>query len=62
MPYESEVRISWRTPAVVSATVRDTRGLSDVRLAAHTWSCSCGAEMPCVHVELVREVVGEDAA
>jgi len=51
-----DVVISWKTPGVVSATVRDDRGVWDVRWSASTgWSCTC-AEPGCAHAAAVRQL------
>ncbi len=57
----NDVQILWRTPGVVSASVRDAAGVHDVRWASSTgWSCTCvGGAIPCAHVLATQQTVGE---
>ncbi len=53
------VRISWRTPSMTSARVRDAGGIFDVswqRLRG--WHCSCLAD-ECAHVSAVLMVTNK---
>jgi len=52
---DDDVVITWRTPGVICASVRDDRGVVDVRWSGSTgWSCSCG-DLACHHIEAVRQ-------
>ncbi len=50
------VRISWRTPSMTSARVRDASGIRDVRWERlRGWHCSCLAD-ECAHISAVLMV------
>lgn len=57
---EREVVICWRTPGVVSASVRDSAGVWDVRwTTSQGWTCSC-PEPCCCHVSAVKALTIEE--
>jgi len=60
-----DVQILWRTPGVVSASVRDgSSGVHDVRWARSTgWSCSCNeVGGRCAHVLAVERLTAGERA
>ena len=52
------VLVTWRTPGVIAASVRDAAGILDVRWSRLAgWSCSgCPDEHRCHHVAAVRQL------
>jgi hypothetical protein len=58
----ADVCIRWRTPSLVSASVRDVDGIVDVRWTGYSgWSCSCSDEYGCVHILAVRQLTAESS-
>ena len=52
-----DVAITWKTPAVTAATVRDSTGIYDVRQTSSSgWTCTCPDQYGCAHVAAVRQL------
>ena len=51
-----EVSIVWRSETALSASVRDSDGIVDVRWSRDGWSCTCSDGPNCCHVLAVRAI------
>jgi hypothetical protein len=52
-----DVCVRWKTPSLISASVRDAAaGIVDIRWTGYGgWSCSCRDEC-CAHISAVRQI------
>ena len=53
-----EVQIVWRSQSALSASVRDSEGIVDVRWSrdGDGWDCTCNDGPNCCHVLAVRAI------
>jgi hypothetical protein len=62
--FTDDIRITWRTPGVIGAVVRDpVAGVVEVRWSSSTgWICSCPDGESCAHVLAVAQLTDKAMA
>ena len=50
------VAIKWCSPTTLTASVRDSDGIVDVRCTADGWTCTCSQPFSCAHILAVKNI------